>query len=302
MTKIIIAGGTGYLGKLLSNHFSEKNNDVIILTRRISKFENNITYLNWKDNWQKELETTDIIINLSGKSINCLFTKKNRELLISSRISTTNAINQAILKCNNPPKLFINASGISIYKSTYKTDYSEYNEEFGDDFLSVLSQKWEEEFYKTKTSETRKVTIRTSLVLGKSSNVIKTLLPIVKLGLGGKQGDGKQLFPWIHEADYINAIDFIIKHKEINSSVNLISPKPITNAELMQSFRKVLNIKIGLPTFAFLLYLAKFITKVEPEIILTSLFSQPKKLIHFDYKFVHTTIDSALSEILKTKT
>lgn len=301
MTKIIIAGGTGYLGKLLSNHFSEKNYKVIILTRGTSKFENNITYLNWKDNWQKELETTETVINLSGKSINCLFTKKNRELLISSRISTTNLLNQAILKCKNAPKLFINASGISIYKSTYKIDYNEYNEEFGTDFLSILSQKWEETFYKIKTPKTRKIAIRTSPVLGKNSNAIKTLIPIVKLGLGGKQGNGKQLFPWIHEQDYINAIDFIMNQKEIIGSVNLISPKPITNAQFMLSFRKVLNIKIGLPTFAFSLYLAKYITKVEPEIILTSLYAQPKKLEKFGYKFIYSKIDSALSEILKTK-
>ncbi len=302
MKKIIITGGTGYLGKLLSNHFLDKNHKVIILTRGVSKFENNITYLNWKDNWQKELETTEIIINLSGKSINCLFTDANKKTLISSRISTTNAMNQAILQCENPPSLFINASGISIYKNTYKTDYSEYNEEFGNDFLSLLSQKWEKEFYRTETPKTRKVAIRTSPVLGKNSNAIKTLIPIVKLGLGGKQGNGKQLFPWIHEQDYINAIGHIISNNKFIGSINLVSPKPITNAEFMQSFRKILNIKIGLPTFAFSLYLAKYITKVEPEIILTSLYAQPKKLYKYGYKFVHTTIDSALSEILKTKT
>jgi uncharacterized protein (TIGR01777 family) len=296
--KIIIAGGTGYLGKLLTNHF-KTNNKVTIITRGVSKIKKQINYINWNDNWQKELETTDTVINLTGKSINCLFTNKNKEALISSRINATKAINQAILKCENPPKLFINTSGISIYKSTYKTDYNEYNKEFGNDFLSILSQKWETTFYQTKTPKTRKVAIRLSPVIGKNSNIIKTLKPIVKLGLGGKQGNGKQLFPWIHEQDFINSINFIIKNTTIDGSVNLITPKPISNYEFMKRFRKTLNKSIGLPTPTLLLYIAKYFTKVEPKIILTSLYAHPKKLKKFGFKFSFTSIDSALSEILK---
>jgi len=302
MKKIIIAGGTGYLGTLLANHFLKNNYKVIILTRNNSKIKNEISYINWNDNWQNELEALEVIINLTGKSINCLFTKKNKELLLSSRIDATNTINQAILKCENPPKLFINASGISIYKNTYKTDYDEYNEAFGSDFLSELSQEWEQTFYKTKTPNTRKIAIRISPILGKNSNAIKSLIPIVKMGLGGKQGNGKQLFPWIHILDFIKAIDFIIQNKEIQGSVNMVSPKPITNNQFMQSFRKILNIKIGLPTPAFLLHFAKYFNKIEPEIILTSLYANPTKLLKSGFKFEHTTINSALDEILNSKT
>lgn len=297
--KIIIAGGTGYLGKLLTNHFLNNNYNVVIITRGKSKIENKISYINWNDNWQKELETAETIINLTGKSINCLFTKKNKELLISSRLEATQRINKAILNCKNAPKLFINASGISIYKSSYKSDYSEYNEEFGSDFLSILSQKWEEEFYKTKTEKTRKVAIRISPVLGKNSKTIKTLLPVVKLGLGGKQGNGKQFFPWIHEHDFVHSINYIIKNKTLKNGVNLTTPNAITNAKFMQEFRKALHIKIGLPTLAFSLHLGKYFTKVEPEIILTSLYAQPKKLLDFGYSFEFDTIPKAFNAILK---
>ncbi len=297
MKKIIIAGGTGYLGKLLTNHFIKNNYNVVIITRGKSKNENKINYINWNDNWQKELETAETIINLTGKSINCLFTKKNKKLLISSRLEATKKINQAILNCKNAPELFINASGISIYKSSYKSDYSESNEVFGSDFLSILSQKWEEEFYKTKTIKTRKVAIRISPVLGKNSKTIKTLLPVVKLGLGGKQGNGKQLFPWIHEHDFVQSIDYIIKNKMLKNALNLTAPNAISNTKFMQEFRKSLHIKIGLPTLAFSLHLGKYFTKVEPEIILTSLYARPEKLINSGFIFKFDSMNKAFEEI-----
>ncbi len=297
MQTLIIAGGSGYLGKILINYFKTEYK-IIIITRAKSTTHNKIQYINWNDNWQKHLNTESILINFSGKAINCLFTKKNKELLINSRVNTTIKLNKAIVESKNPPKLFINASGISIYKETYETNYDEYNFEYQNDFLGNLSQKWEQAFYQTKTPKTRKVAIRISPVLGKESNAIKSLLPIVKLGLGGKQGNGKQLFPFIHQTDFVRAIKHIIETESLNNSVNFIAPTPTTNQNFMQVFRKQLGIKIGIPTPSFLLHISKYITKVEPELILTSSFANPKRLIDSNFTFEYPDIASALSEII----
>lgn len=294
---IIIAGGTGYLGNLLIDSLKNDYN-IYILTREKSISKNDVHYINWDDNWSKFIDHSTIIINLTGKSINCLFTKNNKQELIDSRLKATKRINDLIKSLSTPPKLFINASGISIYKETYQTNYDEYNIAYGNDFLSELSQKWENEFYQTPTPFTRKVAIRIAPVLGKESNAIKTLIPIVKLGLGGKQGNGKQFFPFIHQKDFIRAIQFIIANDKIKQSVNLIAPNYTTNQLFMQAFRQKLGVKIGLPTPSFVLKISKYFTKVEPEIILTSLFAKPTKLIENGFIFTYPTIEKTLEDIL----
>lgn len=297
-TNLILAGGTGYLGKLLVSHFKESYN-IIILTRNTSKLDKSIQYINWEENWKEYINKNTIIVNLAGKSINCLFTKKNKQALLSSRIETTKRINTAIQNAKEAPKLYINASGISIYKSSYRTDYDDYSTEYGNDFLSQLTQKWEAEFYKTKTPNTRKVAIRLAPILGKKSKAIQSLLPIVSLGLGGKQGNGKQLFAFIQESDFVRAIQFIIEHKNCKESINIIAPVPTTNKQFMATFREILSVKIGIPTPSFLLYLSKYISKVEPEIILTGLYAKPTKLQECGFTFKFPTIQKTLQDILK---
>ena len=295
--KLIIAGGTGYLGQTVIDFF-KNDYDIVILTRKDTKSIKNINYINWNDDWQRLINSDTIIINLAGKSINCLFTNSNKKELINSRIIATKAINKAIINAKTPPKLFINASGISIYKSNIDKRQDEINFEYGNGFLSELSKQWENEFYNTKTPKTRKVAIRLTPVLGKESHAIKPLKKIISLGLGGKQGNGKQYFSWIHQIDFVRAINYVIKNENLDGSLNLTSPKAITNLEFMQTFRKTMQIKIGMPTPSFLLYLSKYLNKVEPELILDSVNIYPKKLIDHGFIFEYNTIEKALKDIL----
>jgi len=295
--KLIIAGGTGYLGQTVIDFF-KNDYDIVIITRKDTKSIKNINYINWNDDWQRLIDSDTIIINLAGKSINCLFTNSNKKELINSRIIATKAINKAIINAKTPPKLFINASGISIYKSNIDKRQDEINFEYGNGFLSELSKQWENEFYKTKTPKTRKVAVRLAPVLGKESHAIKPLKKIISLGLGGKQGNGKQYFSWIHQIDFVRAINYVIKNENLDGSLNLTSPKAITNLEFMQTFRKTMQIKIGVPTPSFLLHLSKYLNKVEPELILDSVNIYPKKLIDHGFIFEYNTIEKALKDIL----
>jgi len=295
--KLIIAGGTGYLGRVLIDFF-KNDYDIIIISRQKSQIINGVKYKNWNDNWQNEINSDTIIINLVGKSINCLFTDRNKKELINSRIIATKAINKAIINAKTPPELFINASGISIYKSNIDRSQDEINFEYGNEFLSELSKQWENEFYNTKTPKTRKVAMRLAPVLGKESHAIKPLKKVVSLGLGGKQGNGNQYFSWIHEKDLARAINYVIKNENLEGSLNFVSPKAIRNAEFMQAFRKIMQIKLGMPTPSFLLHLSKYINKVEPKLILDSLNVYPKKLIDYGFVFEFNTIEKALKEIL----
>lgn len=298
MKKIIIAGGTGYIGNLLANFFLKKGFFIVIITRGKSNINSAVKLISWNDNWQVELESAEAIINLTGKSINCRFTTKNKAVILQSRLDATARINKAILACSIPPKIFINASGASIYKCSFDIAYNEYNDVFGSSFLAKVCNLWETEFYNTVTPNTRKVAIRITPVLGKDSHAIKPLLKVVTLGLGGKQGSGKQYFSWIHENDFANAIAFIIANNQINGSVNITSPNAISNSDFMLAFRNAMRVKIGIPTPTFLLHLSKYITGIEPDLILDSLRVFPKKLIDAGFNFELNTIDKALQEIV----
>ena len=295
--KIIIAGGTGYLGRVLTGYFIKNKDRVYIITRQKTVFKNKINYINWNDNWQKELESAKAIINLTGKSINCLFNKRNKKEILSSRINATNLLNEAINACKIPPKIFINASGAAIYKYCLTTIYDENNTTFGNSYLSKICQQWETIFYETETPNTRKVAIRITPVLGKGATTIRVIKKIVNLGLGGKQGNGKQYFSWIHESDFVCAIVFIIENKEIKGSVNMTAPNAVSNAQFMRSFRKILKIPFGIPTPNFLLNISKYITKTEPELILESSHLIPEKLKNAGFKFIYPTIEVALSNL-----
>lgn len=298
MKKIIIAGGTGYIGNLLANFFLKKGFFIVVITRGKTNINGAVKLISWNDNWQAELESAEAVINLTGKSINCRFTAKNKAVILQSRLDATARINKAILACAIPPKVFINASGASIYKCSFDIAYNEYNTVFGSNFLAEVCKQWEAEFYNTDTPNTRKVAIRITPVLGKDSHAIKPLLKVVAFGLGGKQGSGKQYFSWIHEYDFANAIAFIIANNKINGCVNLTSPNAITNSDFMLAFRHAMRVKVGIPTPTFLLHLSKYITGIEPDLILDSLIIFPEKLIAAGFNFELDTIDKALQEIV----
>jgi len=192
MKKIIIAGGTGFLGKILINHFKDKVSQIIVLTRSEVKKKLNVEYIQWDaksfSGWESQLENADVLINLTGQSVDCRYTKKNRELIYNSRIESTKILNEAVSLCHQPPKLWLNSSTATIYRNSTDKQMDEYTGEIGNDFSMNIAKAWEKEFFTFKVQGTRKVALRTSIVLGKHGGAFKPLKSIVKIGFGGKQG------------------------------------------------------------------------------------------------------------------
>jgi len=300
--KLIIAAGTGFLGNVLIDYFKNEYEQIVILTRSESKFQDNVKYVKWNaktlNGREKELENADVLINLTGKSDDCRYTEKNKAEILNSRIESTKVLNEAVLQCKNPPKHWLNSSTSTIYIHSENKQMTEENGDIGNDFSMTVAKKWEEEFFNTKTPNTKKTALRTSIVLGKNGGAFIPLKKLTQFGFGGKQGNGNQFISWIHELDFARAIDFIIQ-KELEGKINIVSPKPIKNKEFMKELQKAIKIPFGLPTPKLILKLGAKIIGTESELVLKSRNVIPEILLQNGFEYEYPEIEKTFKNLLK---
>lgn len=298
MKNIIIAGGTGFLGQVLESYFSKKGYEIKILTRKPTK----PNHIHWNakdlDQWTNALEGADILINLTGKSVDCRYTEENKKLIYDSRIDATHTLGLAINLCERPPKLWFNSSTATIYRHSTDKEMTEELGEIGDDFSMNIAKSWEKAFYSITNPKTRKIALRTSIVMGKNGGATEPLKKLVQFGLGGKQGSGNQKVSWIHETDFARAIEFLIENKNLEGNFNLAVPKPTDNKTLMKNFRKVMNIPFGVSHPEWLIKLGARLIGTEPELVLKSRNVIPERLTKNGFIFSHTDIELALKNLL----
>lgn len=303
--KIILAGGNGYLGGLLAKHFSTLADEIIILARKQRAETDNIKTILWdgmaEGEWINEMEGADLLVNLCGKNVNCRYTTKNKQEIINSRIIPTRLLNKVMMKLAHPPKLWINITSSTIYRHAEDEPQDEYTGEIGYGFSIDVCKAWEESFFETVIKGTRKVALRMGIVLGRSDGAFPRLFNLVKFGLGGKQGNGKQIVNWIHEQDAIRSIEFILNHDQMEGIVNCTSPNAVDNNTLMTNIRKAYGIPFGLPTPAWLLSIGALIIGTETELILKSRWVQPAALMDAGFKFQYEENDVAVRDIISLR-
>jgi len=299
--KIIIAGGSGFIGKELSAYYKNQGYSVIVLTRGKSELKNGISFQNWDGKtlgkWKHLLDGAEILINLTGKSVDCRYTEENKRLILSSRIDATKILGKAISLLEKPPKIWFNASTATIYDYSLTKAMTEEDGDIGHDFSMSVAKAWEETFFSAQTPNTRKIALRISLVLGKREGVLPVLTKLSKLGLGGCHGNGKQKFAWIHITDLIRIIEFVKSKESIEGAVNCTSPSEVDNKEFMKALRKSLGVWFGIPTPKLLLEIGSFIIQTESELILKSRFVKPKRLLDSGFQFKFANIDKALKDL-----
>ena len=293
-TKIVIAGGTGFVGQYLHKKFTASGYEVIIISR-------NKNHVNWNSIplITEGLQNSTMLINLAGKSVDCRYNKKNKKEIYDSRIGTTKILGDAILNCKNPPPLWINSGTATIYRHAQDRPMTESTGEIGAGFSVNVATNWEKSFFDFKLPETRQVALRMAIVLGRSGGVIKPLKNLVRFGLGGKQGSGKQMFSWIHIEDLFRIITFVQQHNELCGVINTAAPNPVNNKTLMQLLRKNMKAVFGLPAPVWLLKLGAIIIKTETELILKSRWVIPERLSAAGFQFQYPEIDTALKQIIR---
>lgn len=296
---IVIAGGTGFFGNYLINYFKKKYS-IVVLTRKASFSENGIEYINWDGktfgDWLNFIEGADVLINLSGKSINCKFTEQNKDKLLSSRIDSTKILVKGVSGLKNPPKLFLNASAGSMYELMDRPNV-ETDIDFKKGFLSEMALKWEETFFKEELPKTRRATLRISLILGEDGGVYEVLKKLSSFYLGGSVGSGKQIMSWMHIEDAVKAVEFIIDNETISGPINFSTETPESNASFMKKLRKSIRVPLGLPAPAFgIKFMSNFIN-IEPSLVLNSVNFIPKELVQKGFKFRYEKLEDALKDL-----
>ena len=291
--KIVIAGGTGFIGKYLSEYFTQQGYQVIVIARQPGM-------VSWKDKNGiiEALEDAEMLINLAGKSVDCRYNEKNKKEILLSRTETTRVLGEALQKCQRPPELWLNSSTATIYRHAEDRPMTEREGEIGTGFSVGIATQWEKTLLDFKLPNTRSVALRIAVVLGEHAPVMVPLKRLVKFGLGGHQGNGQQMFSWIHIEDLKNIILFIQQHKSMSGAYNCSAPHPVKNNVFMKELRKAMGAPFGLPSPKWLLEAGAVMIRTETELILKSRWVIPEKLLGSGFSFKYETIDKAFEEII----
>ena len=302
MKKIVIAGGTGYIGRILSQHLIEKGYRIVVLSRFHRPVQENVSFLKWDGRtlgpWTHALENASAVINLNGKSVDCRYTEPNKQAIYDTRVEATHVLGKAIAQCQSPPATWINASSATIYAHSPDQPMTEASPITATDFSVDVCKKWEAAFHQHQVPGTRKVVLRIAIVLGNSGGAFPTLKKLVKVGMGGKQGNGQQMVSWIHEEDLAKVLSFCLENEEVSGTWNVSAPNPVKNVYFMKEIRSKLSIPFGLPAPKFLLKLGAAIIGTETELVLKSRYVIPQKLIDAGFKFRYEKITYALKDLI----
>ncbi|MGE7884176.1 TIGR01777 family oxidoreductase [Bacillus sp. NPDC094077] len=296
--KIVISGGTGFIGKYLSTFFIQKGYTVYILTRKnkVETSSPNLQYVKWTpDSHVFPLSSIDVIINLAGESINSRWTKKQKEAILKSRIQTTNSLIKQLQALATKPHTFINASAIGYYGTSETESFTEEQTTPGDDFLANTVYLWEQEAAKAHSLGIRTVYARFGVVLGTDGGAFSKMLLPYQLYIGGTIGSGNQWLSWIHLDDAVRMIDFVIHKKEIVGPLNITAPTPIRMKAFGETIASITGKPHWLPVPSFILQALLGEMSV---LVLEGQHVLPNKAIAHGYQFIFPTINHALQNIL----
>lgn len=305
--RIVLAGGSGFLGQLLVGHLQPAGWPPVVLSRHPSP-ERRFPEVKWDGctvgNWARELEGADAVINLTGRSVNCRFTEENKRQVMESRVNSTRAIGEAIQRCIRPPKVWLNCSTATIYRHTLGPAHDESSHDYApspeakDAYSVQVARAWEEALDQAETLQTRKVALRITIVFGiAKGGVFQILRRLAGLGLGGRMASGTQYVSWIHETDFCRAVEWVLTHDELTGPVNIAAPNPVTNAELMRLFRQLRHQPLGLPASRWMLEVGAFVMRTETELLLKSRRVVPGKLTRSGFRFEFPTMETALADL-----
>ena len=316
--RAVLGGGTGALGGALARALTADGYDVRVIGR-------NGPDARWDDtdSIRRLVDGAELVVGLAGKSVNARYTDANRDAILRSRVETTRALNEAIASAEHPPRVWMNASTATLYRYALDRPQTEQDTDFDTGFSPDVGRGWEAELFRGDLPQTRRIALRTTIVLGEGP-VGDLLFRLARLGIGGPQYDGwwfphrryrgigahpteprqsgvrsrgRQRFSWIHIDDFVGAVQFLLSHPEIEGPVNLAAPEAVENRELMAALRRTVGMPFGLPAWRFMLEPAMWVLRTEPELVLKSRWVAPGVLTGAGYDFAHPALEPALREI-----
>jgi uncharacterized protein (TIGR01777 family) len=305
--KIVIPGGSGQVGAILRRSFSAAGHHVVVLSRSPGPGD-----AAWDGrtlgSWVREIDGADAVVNLAGRSVNCRYTPANRRAILNSRVESSTAIGRAIAECDEPPPVWLQASTATIYAHRYDAPNDEHTGILGGEepdapdtwrFSIEVARAWERELDAAETPRTRKVAMRSAMIMSPDDGgVFDVLLGLVRRGLGGTIGDGRQYVSWLHDGDFASAVQFLLERDDISGPVNLASPNPLPNRAFMGALRKAWGTRVGLPAAEWMVEVGTFAMRSESELVLKSRRVVPGRLLEAGFAFRHPTWEEAARDLV----
>ncbi|MFC7335902.1 TIGR01777 family oxidoreductase [Haloferula chungangensis] len=302
-TPVIIFGANGFIGRYLCRYFARQGREVVAVGRRRDGWSGDGMFLEWDGKtigpWALALEGAGLVINLAGRSVNCRYNEANRHEIMESRVAATRVIGEAIASCKVPPVVWMNAGTATLYRHAEDQPQDEWTGEPGEGFSVGVAQRWEQEFFAAKVAgRTRKLALRIGMVMANEpETVFDVLNGLVQRGLGGRMGSGRQRVSWIHMDDLLEIISRLEADGFADGVYNLTAPHAPTNAELMQRFREMLGMPLGLPSAKWMLELGALVMGTETELVLKSRWVKPGRLMAEGFRWRWPEMGSALFDL-----
>lgn len=307
--RIVIPGGSGQVGHVLARAFVADGHEVVVLSRG-ARMPAPVRVVAWDGrtlgDWVHVLDGADVVINLAGRSVNCRYTPANREAILQSRVQSTEALGTAMQQLSQPPRVWLQSSTATLYAHRYDAPNDEQTGVIGGDepnapdtwrFSIAVAKAWEAAALAHPLPHTRVVLLRSAMVMSPDRDgVFDVLLGLVRRGLGGTCGNGRQFVSWIHEHDFVQAVQWLITH-DMDGPVNLASPEPLPNAAFMRALRTAWGAPIGLPATEWMLEIGAVFLRTESELVLKSRRVVPGRLLEAGFTFAHPRWPEAAAEL-----
>ncbi len=319
--KLVIPGGSGQVGTLVARHATSRGDEVVVLSRAPAEPTPDAPWRTaaWNPEgegaahgrtlgpWADELDGADAVLNLAGRSVDCRYTPANRRAILDSRVASTRVVGKAIVRAKNPPPVWLQMSTATVYAHRFDTPNDEATGLIGGDepgvpdtwrFSIDVARAWEAAARAACPAGTRLVLLRTAMVMSPDTGgVFDVLLRLVRLGLGGTSGSGRQFVSWIHDADLVRALDWLVAHGDIDGPVNLVAPDPLPNAAFMRALRRAWGTRVGLPANRLMLEAGAFALRTETELVLKSRRVVPGRLLAGGFAFEQPVRPAAAADL-----
>ena len=309
--RIVLPGGNGQVGNILARYFHAQGHSVTVLARKAYAAPWRV--VQWDGatlgDWTRELENADVVVNLAGRNVNCRYSAAHRREIMESRVRSTRVLGEAVGRLSVAPRLWLNSSTATIYRHVFDRPMDEATGEIGGNeadaprswgFSIQVATAWEETFFAAAAPRTRKIALRSSVILSPDSGgIFDVLLRLVRFGLGGTSGSGRQFVSWIHDADFARAIESLIAHEELSGIVNVAAPNPLPNSDFMRDLRKAWGARIGLPASKWMLEFGAVFMRTETELVLKSRRVVPGRLLASGFVFQFPEWPAAARDLVR---
>jgi uncharacterized protein len=303
--RVVIAGGTGFLGLNLASYLAEKGYDVVLLSRHVPAESGKWRHYVWDgrtiDSWISHLEGASALINLVGRTVDCVKTPDHCDEILRSRVEATTVLGAALRNLHVPLPVWVQMSTAHIYGDPPEVVCDE-SSAFGYGLAPIVGRAWEQAYMDSVPSSTRQVILRTTFVLGRRGGALHRLARLARLGLGGKVGGGRQGISWIHELDMNRIFLRAIVESDMSGAYIATSPNPVSNSEFMRELRRALRVPFGLPAARWQVRLAApLLLRTDPDLALYGRYCIPRRLSEEGFTFEFSSLSNALQDLFSAR-